>query len=101
MGSKTRLSFYCTKRANNGGNLVTSRKINTRLARPLGRGRTNWTSYSITKIPVIHLKREVEPRFEKYVLFLFKIKLSDDFFYFLMIQCYKKTFKMSCKQGEI
>ena len=36
MGSKTRLSSYCTKRANNGVNLVTSRKINTRLARPIG-----------------------------------------------------------------
>ena len=35
MGSKTRLSSYCTKRANNGVNLVTSRKINTRLARPM------------------------------------------------------------------
>ena len=35
MGSKTRLSCYCTKRANNGVNLVTSRKINTRLARPI------------------------------------------------------------------
>ena len=36
MGSKTRLSSYCTKRANNSVNLVTSRKINTRLARPIG-----------------------------------------------------------------
>ena len=35
MGSKTRLSSYSTKRANNGVNLVTSRKINTRLARPI------------------------------------------------------------------
>ena len=35
MGLKTRLGFYCTKRANNGVNLVTSRKINTRLARPM------------------------------------------------------------------
>ena len=35
MGSKTRLSSYCTKRGNNGVNLVTSRKINTRLARPI------------------------------------------------------------------
>ena len=35
MGSKTRLSSYCTKRANNGVNLVKSRKINTRLARPI------------------------------------------------------------------
>ena len=35
MGSKTRLGSYCTKRANNGVNLVTSRKINTRLARPM------------------------------------------------------------------
>ena len=35
MGSKTRLSSHYTKRANNGVNLVTSRKINTRLARPI------------------------------------------------------------------
>ena len=35
MGSKTRLSSYCTKRANNGVNIVTSRKMNTRLARPI------------------------------------------------------------------
>ena len=37
MGSKTRLSSYCIKRANNGVNLVTSRKVNTRLARPIDR----------------------------------------------------------------
>ena len=36
MGSKTRLGSYCTKRANDGVNLVTSRNINTRLARPMG-----------------------------------------------------------------
>ena len=35
MGSKTRLGSYCTKRGNNGVNLVTSRNINTRLARPI------------------------------------------------------------------
>ena len=35
MGLKARLSSYCTKRANNGVNPVTSRKINTRLARPI------------------------------------------------------------------
>ena len=35
MGTKTRLGSYCTKRANNGVNLVTSRNINTRLARPI------------------------------------------------------------------
>ena len=35
MGSKTRLSSYCTKRGNSTVNLVTSRKINTRLARPI------------------------------------------------------------------
>ena len=35
MGSKTRLGSYCTKRANNGVNLVTSRNINTRLVRPI------------------------------------------------------------------
>ena len=38
MGSKTRLGSYCTKRANNGVNLVTSRNINTRLARPISGG---------------------------------------------------------------
>ena len=37
MGSKTRLGSYCTKRANNGVNLVTSHNINTRLARPIRR----------------------------------------------------------------
>ena len=37
MGLKARLRSYCTKRANNGVNLVTSRKINTRLARPIGK----------------------------------------------------------------
>ena len=36
MGSKTRLSSYCTKRANNGVNLAMSRRIITRLARPIG-----------------------------------------------------------------
>ena len=40
MGLKARLSSYCTKRANNGVNLVTSRNINTRLARPIVR--TGW-----------------------------------------------------------
>ena len=35
MGSKTRQSSYCTKRGNNTVNLVTSRKINTRVARPI------------------------------------------------------------------
>ena len=35
MGLKTRLSSYCTKRGNNTMNLVTSRKTNTRLARPI------------------------------------------------------------------
>ena len=35
MGSKTRLSSYCTKRANNGVNHATSRKIITRLACPM------------------------------------------------------------------
>ena len=35
MGLKARLSSNCTKQANNGVDLVTSRKINTRLARPI------------------------------------------------------------------
>ena len=35
MGSKMRLSSYCTKPGNNTLYLVTSRKTNTRLARPI------------------------------------------------------------------
>ena len=35
MGSKTRLNTFYTKRYENPANLVTSRKINTRLARPI------------------------------------------------------------------
>ena len=35
MGSKTRLSSNCTKRSDNAVNLVTSRKTNARLARPI------------------------------------------------------------------
>ena len=37
MGLKARLSSYYTKRASNGVNLVTSRMINTRLARPIAK----------------------------------------------------------------
>ena len=37
---KTRLSSYCSKRGNNAVNLVTSRKTNARLARPIERWRT-------------------------------------------------------------
>ena len=36
MGSRTRLSSYCTKRGDNTVNLVTLRKTNARLARPIG-----------------------------------------------------------------
>ena len=36
MGSKTKLSSYCTKRGDNTVNLVTSRKTNVRLSRPIG-----------------------------------------------------------------
>ena len=35
MGSKPRLSSYCTKRGDNAVNLVTSRKTNAILARPI------------------------------------------------------------------
>ena len=35
MESKTRLSSYCTKQGDNTVNLVTSRKTNARLARPI------------------------------------------------------------------
>ena len=37
MRSKTRLITSCTKRHENSTNLVTSRKLNTRLARPIDR----------------------------------------------------------------
>ena len=49
MGLKTRLSSHCTKRANNGVNLVTSRKVNTRLARPIIMERSG--SYHIGHTP--------------------------------------------------
>ena len=35
MGSKTKLRSYCTKRGDDTVNLVTSRKTNARLARPI------------------------------------------------------------------
>ena len=35
MGSKTRLSSYCNKRGDDTVNLVSSRKTNARLARPM------------------------------------------------------------------
>ena len=35
MGTETRLSSYCTKRGEKAVNLVTSRKTNARLARPI------------------------------------------------------------------
>ena len=35
MGTKTRLSIYCTKQRENPANLVTSPKINARLVRPI------------------------------------------------------------------
>ena len=35
MGLKTRLSSYCSKQGDNTMNLVTSRKTNARLARPI------------------------------------------------------------------
>ena len=40
MGSKTRLSSNCTNRGDNTVNLVTSRKTNARLARPIDRMNT-------------------------------------------------------------
>ena len=52
MGSKTRLSSYCTKRGDNTVNLVTSRKTNARLARPIVRSilqRQHRTEPTITK----------------------------------------------------
>ena len=55
MGSKTRLSSYCTKRANNGVNLVTSRKINTRLARPI----ESILSYSLIDLAFIGMANAI------------------------------------------
>ena len=43
MGSKTRLNSYCTKRGDNTVNLVTSRKTNARLARPIRDGNGKYT----------------------------------------------------------
>ena len=37
MESKTRLCSYCTKQGDNAVNLITSRKTNARLARPISR----------------------------------------------------------------
>ena len=36
MASKTELSTYCTKRPKHAANLATSRRVNTRLTRPIG-----------------------------------------------------------------
>ena len=52
MGSKTRLSSYCTKRGDYIVNLATSRKLNTRLARTI-----NIFSCFITKIFTVHVVR--------------------------------------------
>ena len=60
MGSKTRLSSYCTKRANNGVNLVTSRNINTRLARPIA---TSQSTYYLDKND---LDRDPDPVLTRY-----------------------------------
>ena len=51
MGSKTRLGSYCTKPANNGVNLVTSRNINTRLARPIGHETALSSFKALTQCP--------------------------------------------------
>ena len=73
MGSKTRLGSYCTKRANNGVNLVTSRNINTRLARPIpaaeklsvntvDNGHTYFIARSVIPTVAIIPKRKFYPR---------------------------------------
>ena len=41
MGWKTRLSAYCTKRHKNTANLITSRNINMKLARPVAENGNN------------------------------------------------------------
>ena len=54
MGLKTRLSSYCTKRANNGVNLVMSRKINTRLARPIKMQSLSYSSGKLTNAQIAY-----------------------------------------------
>ena len=61
MGSKTRLSSYCTKRANNGVNLVTSRKINTRLARPISNNLLADPDRNCLTMRVIQCVRSYDP----------------------------------------
>ena len=56
MGSKTRLSSYCTKRGDNTVNLVTSRKTNARLARPINATFTKGPAYNHT-----HLSESMKP----------------------------------------
>ena len=55
MGTKTRLSSYCTKRGENAVNLVTSRKTNARLARPIN---VPWTAGSFKVAPPLTLPCE-------------------------------------------
>ena len=52
MGSKTRLSSYCTKRGDDTVNLVTSRKTNARLARPMDSHATGRRLK--TQVPMLH-----------------------------------------------
>ena len=77
MGSKTRLGSYCTKRANNGVNLVTSRNVNTRLARPV---KQKFKQYcrpikNITYVRFLFFSRTQQPG-EKFDTFLTDIKLK-------------------------
>ena len=55
MGSKSRLTSSFTKRGDNNVNLVTSRKINTRLARPIAKGSGNGEKGDMYNIKVVLL----------------------------------------------
>ena len=58
MGPKTRLSSYCTKGANNGVNLVTSRNINTRLALPITIQNGNLSGFYRNEIEAVNCRRQ-------------------------------------------
>ena len=63
MGSETRLSSYCSKRGNNTMNLVTSRKTNARLARPIiSDENTLICPISVTGHNTLHIKRKTSAK---------------------------------------
>ena len=66
MGSKTRLSSYCTERGDNTVNLVTSRKTIARLARPI----IVWQHYEGSLWPTAgsHHRHDTAKNIENFIL---------------------------------